>query len=165
MAQVPFEVRSKWHRFWLVDPLDWTKEFLHRTDDFTVNIALIENHQPTIGVIYAPVFDTLYYAFQNLGSFKQEHQTERPIQTVQVHKPIIAAISRRHGDGLVKRVIERIGECQLLQRGSSIKSCLVAAGEADFYPLLDRCQNGIWPLPNVSLKKQEEQYWMRTLRK
>lgn len=70
-SNIPYEVRRNWHRFWLVDPLDGTKEFIKRNGEFTVNIALIENSVPILGVVYAPVLDTCYYAAQGVGAFKQ----------------------------------------------------------------------------------------------
>lgn len=133
---IPFEQRKNWTRFWLVDPLDGTKEFIHRTDDFTVNIALIEQNQPTIGCIYAPVFDLTYFAQTGQGAFKiEQNQAPVSIQTRNFkEEQTIIAVSRRHSQEAANRMIERLKDLTILRRGSSIKSCLIAEGLADLYP-------------------------------
>lgn len=135
MAQIPYEKRKNWSLYWLVDPLDGTKEFLNRTDDFTVNIALIENHKPVMGVIYLPVFDTMYYAMQHEGAFKQKTEQEAcKIQTRLCPKTPTVMTSRRHNLQLTQKAIDKLKSCHIVQRGSSIKSCLIAEGLADVYP-------------------------------
>ncbi|MCU7809799.1 MAG: 3'(2'),5'-bisphosphate nucleotidase CysQ, partial [Candidatus Thiodiazotropha sp. (ex Notomyrtea botanica)] len=73
-AKIPFDTRRQWQSYWLIDPLDGTREFVKRNGEFTVNIALIENHEPTLGVVYAPVLDKLYYGISGQGAWKQEGQ-------------------------------------------------------------------------------------------
>ena len=137
-ASIPFEDRARWECYWLVDPLDGTREFIKRNGEFTVNIALIDNHQPVLGVIYAPVHDRLYYAAKALGAFKQESgQAAIPISVRKKHQDkIIVAGSRSHRSDSLKRFLENLGDYEILSVGSSLKSCLVAEGSADIYARL-----------------------------
>jgi 3'(2'), 5'-bisphosphate nucleotidase len=136
------DTRLDWKRYWLVDPLDGTKEFIKRNGEFTVNIALIDDGQPVIGVVYAPVPDTLYFAALNQGAFKQSAENKsEPIHTRMLdltHVDIVA--SRSHLSEEVKQFaasIERHAEVvELISMGSSLKLCLVAEGRADVYPRL-----------------------------
>jgi 3'(2'), 5'-bisphosphate nucleotidase len=137
-ASIPFEDRARWECYWLVDPLDGTREFIKRNGEFTVNIALIDNHQSVLGVIYAPVFGSVYYAAKGKGAFKQENN--QPAVPIHVRKDrgdiIIVAGSRSHrGDSLI-RFLTNIGDYEVLTMGSSLKSCLVAEGKADIYARL-----------------------------
>lgn len=137
-ANIPFEERVQWNQYWLVDPLDGTREFVKRNGEFTVNIALIENHDPVLGVVYAPVTGVLYYATRGTGAFKKTPEGKH--QRIQSRKKpahgIIVAGSRSHrGDSLVN-FLARIGEHEVISMGSSLKSCLVAEGRADIYPRL-----------------------------
>lgn len=149
--EIPYEERKDWQRFWLVDPLDGTKEFIKKNGEFTVNIALIEGRYPIAGVIYAPVIDTLYFGKQGTGAFKLEHAStvqveteaelieksarlpeEKEIETVRV------VASRSHMSEETEAFIETLktgeGEVTVISAGSSLKFCLVAEGEADYYP-------------------------------
>ncbi|MFY0698247.1 MAG: 3'(2'),5'-bisphosphate nucleotidase CysQ [Balneola sp.] len=136
-----FDERKKWDRFWLVDPLDGTKEFIKKNGEFTVNIALIVQDKPTLGVVYVPAFDILYYGDNASGSFKQE-SNKSPVQlnTLPYDKSKKARIvvSRSHGDDSTKRKLEKIGieVSEEVPSGSSLKFCLVAEGKADLYPRL-----------------------------
>ena len=137
-ANIPWQERQQWSRYWLVDPLDGTKEFIKRNGEFTVNIALIENHQAVLGVVYAPVLDVTYYGDSN-GAFKQSaDNTEQPIR-VKAHQAdeIWKVVgSRSHaGDSLVA-YLEQLGEHEMVSMGSSLKLCLVAEGVAHVYPRL-----------------------------
>lgn len=137
-SKIPFETRSSWQRYWLIDPLDGTREFIKRNGEFTVNIALIEDQQPTLGVIYAPVIDKLYYGVKGEGAWMRAGAAEAvPIQVQSKRRnPIQVAGSRSHaGDSLLK-YLENLGEHELLSMGSSLKFCLVAEGKADLYPRL-----------------------------
>jgi 3'(2'), 5'-bisphosphate nucleotidase len=137
-ADISFQQRQQWQCFWLIDPLDGTKEFIHRTDDFTVNIALIENHQPVFGIIYAPMQAQTYYAYRGYGAYKQNlHEVPHKIHTRKfaIDHPVIA-ISRRHGINAIKIFLNKVDNHELITRGSSIKSCLVAEGKVDVYPCL-----------------------------
>jgi 3'(2'), 5'-bisphosphate nucleotidase len=137
-AKIPFETRKTWQRYWLIDPLDGTKEFVKRNGEFTVNIALIEDHRPTLGVIYAPVIDRLYYGVVGQGAWKSEDGGElTPISVTRTHRvPTLVAGSRSHAGESLRKFLENLGEHELVSMGSSLKSCLVAEGKADLYPRL-----------------------------
>ncbi len=134
---LPFEERASWDTYWLVDPLDGTKEFVKRRDGFTVNIALIHHHQSILGVIYAPVFDVSYYACQGLGAYKdsQKQQGEK-INVRSLPDIPTLTISRSHAEGDLLTFIEAVGEHDIIRTGSSLKMCYVAEGIADIYPRL-----------------------------
>ena len=136
-AAVDYEVRRGWQRFWLVDPLDGTKEFIKRNGEFTVNIALIEQGRPVLGVVVAPVLRRAYFAARGVGAFAQEDaQAARPIQVASRTEtaPWRVVASRSHSDARTEAFLARLGNCELTSIGSSLKLCLVAAGEADVYP-------------------------------
>lgn len=133
----PYAQRQKWKRFWIIDPLDGTKEFVKRNGEFTVNIALIENGQPVIGVVYAPPLDVLYYAEAFKGSWKKE--AGRPPQRIfsdpaNPKAPLVVATSRSHGGSEVERYLRQYQVKNRIYAGSSLKICLVAEGKADIYP-------------------------------
>ncbi len=136
--EIPFETRQTWQRYWLIDPLDGTKEFVKRNGEFTVNIALIEDQQATLGVIYAPVLDKLYYGVVGEGAWMSEGDAElEPISVVkQRRNPTLVAGSRSHAGESLQKFLANLGEHELLSMGSSLKSCLVAEGKADLYPRL-----------------------------
>lgn len=139
-----YEERSKWERYWLVDPLDGTKEFVNRNGEFTVNIALIENNKPVAGVVYVPVTGVFYFGATLEGAFKIEgNQDAQRIGTRSMAEktgPTIVVASRRHGaeklDDALALIEEEFGESELTNMGSSLKLCLVAEGRADIYPRL-----------------------------
>lgn len=133
------EVRSGWTRFWLVDPLDGTKEFIQRNGEFTVNIALIEQGVPVLGVIYAPALDLLYYAGQGLGSWKRE-AGGAPVRIVSrpplPQHALRVAESRSHPSKELEAYLQTIPVAERVPAGSSLKFCWVAEGKADIYPRL-----------------------------
>jgi len=135
---IPFSDRMHWETYWLVDPLDGTREFIKRNGEFTVNIALIHNHQPILGSIYVPVTGISYYAADNLGAYKQEQNGDaHPIQVCKQRRDkVIIAGSRSHQTPEFAQFLENIGTHELLSIGSSLKSCLVAEGKADIYSRL-----------------------------
>jgi len=138
-TDIPYTKRSTWTRFWLVDPLDGTKEFIKRNGEFTVNIALIENGEPVLGVVYAPVLDVCYYGSRSIGSFVQRGNTPAQAITVKPHtrgEPIKVVASRSHSDARTENFLKQLGEHQCISMGSSLKLCLVAEGAAHFYPRL-----------------------------
>ncbi|MEJ2396741.1 MAG: 3'(2'),5'-bisphosphate nucleotidase CysQ [Gammaproteobacteria bacterium] len=137
-ASIPFEDRARWEYYWLVDPLDGTREFIKRNGEFTVNIALIHQHRAILGVVYAPALSTCYYAAQGLGAFKQQgEQAAVPIQVQsRRHDKVIVAGSRSHRGESLNRFLDKLGDYELLSMGSALKSCLVAEGAADIYPRL-----------------------------
>lgn len=137
-AEIPFERRRSWQRFWLVDPLDGTREFLQRNGEFTVNIALIEKGRPILGVVGAPAMDKLYYAARGAGAWKAEGGFVTPICVGRpADGPIRLVVSRSHPSG--KENLSRWagrGPHACIRLGSSLKFCLVAEGAADLYPRL-----------------------------
>ncbi len=133
---LPFETRSSWETYWLIDPLDGTKEFIKRNGEFTVNIALVHQHKLVLGVVYAPVLGLSYYAAKGHGSFKSTKDGDTlPIKTRdQTPKEPVIAGSRSHaGDSLIA-FLGKVGSHELISMGSSLKICLVAEGKADLYP-------------------------------
>ncbi len=137
-ASVPFETRRRWQRYWLIDPLDGTREFVKRNGEFTVNIALIDDHRPVLGVVHAPVLDTTWYGIPGQGAWRQEGKAPaQPIEVVsQARTPLQVAGSRSHAGDSLKRFLEKVGDHQIVSMGSSLKLCLVADGRADIYPRL-----------------------------
>jgi 3'(2'), 5'-bisphosphate nucleotidase len=137
-SSLPFAQRSLWQRYWLVDPLDGTREFIKRNGEFTVNIALIEGGVPVLGVVYVPVSDVSYIACRGRGAFKQEPGREpRPIRVRELPDgPVMVVGSRSHRGDSLNRFLENLGEHEMVGMGSSLKLCLVAEGAADIYPRL-----------------------------
>ncbi|TVO50864.1 3'(2'),5'-bisphosphate nucleotidase CysQ [Denitromonas halophila] len=134
------KIPSVGERFWLVDPLDGTKEFISRNGEFTVNIALIENGQPTVGVVLAPALGRLFAGAVGHGAFIEDTDGRRPI-TVRSVPPegLTVVASRSHGDATaLDAFLAGRKVAELRGAGSSLKICLVAAGEADLYPRLGR---------------------------
>ena len=137
-ADVPFAVRSQWRRYWLVDPLDGTREFLSRNGEFTVNIALIEDHAPALGVVHVPVTDTTYGGSPGVGAWRERRgaPAERILVSTRSAAPVRVVGSRSHRGDSLDGFLERLGAHELLAIGSSLKLCLVAEGAADVYPRL-----------------------------
>jgi len=150
---IPYDERRKWEYFWLVDPLDGTKEFIKRNGEFSVNIALIHKHKPVLGITYIPVKDVFYFAAINLGTYKlknRENLTDnlsieelidksQRLPLTNNNKSSLTVIgSRSHISGefseFVKRLEARHGNVEFISSGSSLKLCLVAEGKADIYP-------------------------------
>ena len=128
-----WETRQSWDRYWLVDPLDGTKEFLKRNGEFTVNIALIEKGKAVLGVVYAPVLNVMYSAAEG-KAWKEENGGVRNQIHVRDARPPLVVISRSHGDDELKEYLHQLGEHQTTSIGSSLKFCLVAEGQAQLYP-------------------------------
>jgi len=137
-ASIPFEGRKSWGKYWLVDPLDGTREFIKRNGEFTVNIALIEQHKPVMGVVFAPALDLLFYAAEEQGAFRQLGQREPQQIHARAFDPTQVAVagSRSHAGEELMRFLDRMGPHMLISMGSSLKICLVAEGRADVYPRL-----------------------------
>lgn len=134
---LPYEERKDWEYFWLVDPLDGTKEFIKKNDEFTVNIALIHKETPVLGVVYAPALNQCYWAKQGEGAFKDGQKL--PIKTEQERETYKIVASRSHMSDETQAFIDAIQTekpKELVSIGSSLKICLVAEGEADVYPRL-----------------------------
>ncbi|MBT8145545.1 MAG: 3'(2'),5'-bisphosphate nucleotidase CysQ [Gammaproteobacteria bacterium] len=141
--QLDYSVRSTWDRYWLVDPLDGTKEFIKRNGEFTVNIALIEQGQPMLGVVHVPVTGVTYRGVRGVGASKTENGNDSAIQCRRIapgQKALKVVASRSHRapelDDLLDRMRKQFSDLELVSMGSSLKICLVASGEADIYPRL-----------------------------
>lgn len=140
---VSAEIRSGWQSYWLIDPLDGTREFVKRNGEFTVNIAYIQNHVPVLGVVYAPVKELLYFACAGGGAFKQVGNmaaTEIHIKRFRLEQITVAG-SRSHSDQQLQLFLNQLhiktsSVPELIHMGSSLKICLVAEGGADVYPRL-----------------------------
>ncbi|AEE25094.1 3'(2'),5'-bisphosphate nucleotidase CysQ [Paraglaciecola chathamensis] len=130
--------RKDWHRYWLIDPIDGTQEFIARSGDFAVNIALVEDNQPVIGVIYWPPGETLYFASKGHGAFKESRTENKRIHVRKFddpeQDPVMIAISRRQARENVMRSMSDHRTYQTYPTGScSLKSCFIAEGKADVF--------------------------------
>jgi 3'(2'), 5'-bisphosphate nucleotidase len=130
--------RSGWQAFWLVDPLDGTKEFIKRNGEFTVNIALVSGHEPVLGVVHAPARNVDYYGCRGVGAFTR--LGVGPPQPIEVRRPAGRPVrvvgSRSHRGNSLDLFLGKLEVYELVPMGSSLKLCLVATGEADVYPRL-----------------------------
>ncbi len=142
---INYEERKNWNYFWLIDPLDGTKEFIKRTGEFTVNIALMHAHIPAAGVIYAPCIDIMYYGSKETGVYKVEKGKEvqlsfipkkRTIQELQQKEHITIVASKSHMNEETSDFINQFRNSNLSSMGSSLKLMLVAEAAADIYPRL-----------------------------
>ena len=135
--EIDYSNRKKWNLFWLVDPLDGTKEFINRNGEFTVNIALIENNTPIMGVVYAPVLNKLWYGLKNHGSFviNDKKNPTKILKKEPSENTIKIVSSRSHANNeKLKNYLKQFKKYELVNMGSSIKMCLVADGSAHYYP-------------------------------
>ncbi|MDR2126312.1 MAG: 3'(2'),5'-bisphosphate nucleotidase CysQ [Prevotellaceae bacterium] len=154
---IAYDERSSWDLFWMVDPLDGTDEFINRTSDFTVNIALIQNGYPTIGIVYAPAYERIYFAAKERGSYRKtnvkpdinaqfnydemiENSIKLPVQNTNGNR-LIVVTSRLHispeTSDYVNELKTKFPDHTVIRRGSSLKMCMLAVGKADIYPRLD----------------------------
>ena len=135
-----YEVRRKWARYWLIDPIDGTKEFVKRNDEFTLNVALIEKGEPILGIVHAPALATTWWGQSGKGAFKIESRRSRAIEARQLPDPdqtpwkIVG--SRSHGSAAFEAFCQALPSHERVTLGSSLKLCLVAEGAADLYPRL-----------------------------
>lgn len=134
----PYSERKTWPRYWLIDPLDGTREFIKRNGEFTVNIALIDGDESVMGVVYAPVIGVLYYAAKGQGAFKQNSINEP--QAIHVNEKCtgktVVVCGRSQPTTEIKNFLENLGEHEIIRVGSALKSCMVAEGKADLYARL-----------------------------
>lgn len=138
-ASVPFSQRATWECYWLVDPLDGTREFVKRNGDFTVNIALVDRNRPILGVVYVPVTGICYFASAGNGAYKKlPGSAPVPIRVRRWQDGQCCTVvgSRSHSGDSLTAFLANIGDYEMLSIGSSLKSCLVAEGKADIYPRL-----------------------------
>jgi 3'(2'), 5'-bisphosphate nucleotidase len=135
-SDISYEKRQQWTRYWLVDPLDGTKEFVSRNGEFTVNIALIDDHVPVLGVVHVPVTSTTYTGAVGVGAFKQvDGQTPGPLRVRSpADSPLRIVGSRSHRGDTLDQYLPKLAPYELVAVGSSLKFCFVAEGSADFYP-------------------------------
>jgi len=136
---IPYEERKGWEYFWMVDPLDGTKEFIKKNGDFTVNIALIHKSVPIVGVVYAPVLNEMYWAKQGDGAFKNGDRL--PLQYNQHPEKVLRVVaSKSHLNTETQEYIDNLAKVtdsmEFISKGSSLKLCMVAQGCADIYPRL-----------------------------
>jgi len=134
-----WSVRQHWADYWLVDPLDGTREFVKRNGEFSVNIALIHQHQPVLGVVYAPATGAEFAGVRGIGSWRFTPQGQQLLKVRSLPQPSITlALSRSHGSrcerALIEALIENGGAPDVLRCGSALKTCMVAEGLADLYP-------------------------------
>lgn len=145
-AEIPWAERSSWARYWLVDPLDGTKEFIKRNGEFTVNVALIENGVPVLGVVYAPVLGVCYTGAKTSGAYVEslkdgEIRPIKPSPIPQAENPWRIVGSRSHTSKDFDQFVEKLSNFELVSVGSSLKLCMVADGQADLYPrLIPTCE-------------------------
>lgn len=140
---VPWEVRRQWQTLWVVDPLDGTKEFVNRTDEFTVNIALVKDKKPILGVVHAPALNVTYFATAGGGAYKiVDNAVPVKIQALprSASGPVKVVGSRSHQSTAMAEYIDNLtkarGRVDFIKSGSALKFCLVADGTADMYPRL-----------------------------
>ncbi|MBX2858897.1 MAG: 3'(2'),5'-bisphosphate nucleotidase CysQ [Cellvibrionaceae bacterium] len=143
-ADISWETRKKWSQYWLVDPLDGTKEFIKRNGEFTVNVALIRDGAPVMGAVYAPALNLWYYGDKN-GAYKKSENTAAvkifPASLPQLGDPWRVVGSRSHTSEAFDEFMANFPEAELVSIGSSLKLCMVAEGTADLYPrLIPTCE-------------------------
>lgn len=139
-TDIDWAVRKKWQTYWLIDPLDGTKEFVERNDEFTVNIALIQNGKPVVGVVVAPALNLSYFAAKGFGAYKKfdgQQATSinvRPVPEDNGHKHFTLMIGRRSHSQRLEAVYAKAKHFEKVLLGSSLKICRIAEGNADLYP-------------------------------
>jgi|AntDeeMinimDraft_6_1070357.scaffolds.fasta_scaffold01794_4 3'(2'), 5'-bisphosphate nucleotidase len=133
-AEVAWEERRTWDAFWLVDPIDGTKDFINQTGEFTVNIALIEDGVPVLGVVTVPALGLEYWGTATSGAFRRRGREEERLRVMDPPEEKRVVASKNHMNEETERFIEGLGPHRLVQAGSSLKFCRIAEGEADIYP-------------------------------
>lgn len=135
--EVPYEKRRKWKYYWCIDPIDGTKEFIKKNDEFTVNIALIHKNKPVLGVVFAPALKDMYWAKEGNGAYKNNKKLPLHFNNTPEHSLTIVA-SRSHISVQTQEFIDKLQTKNINQisKGSSLKLCMVAEGLADIYPRL-----------------------------
>jgi 3'(2'), 5'-bisphosphate nucleotidase len=135
----PWSKRKHWRECWVVDPLDGTREFLKRNDEFTVNVGLVRDNKPILGVVYAPALQRWYYAARHEGAWRQDGKkapTKLAVKAPEAGRPLKVVGSRSHNTPQFDDFVAGLGETETVVMGSSLKICLVADGTADLYPRL-----------------------------
>lgn len=134
--EISYAERKDWEYYWLIDPLDGTKEFLKKNDEFTVNIALMHHNEPILGVIFSPVLDKLYFGGKEMGAFMDENMDpEHQLKLIKNETDIVRIVtSRSHHSEETKAYISNYKNAEIITMGSSLKFMLIADSEADLYP-------------------------------
>lgn len=137
-ADIPWGTRRNWRQYWLVDPLDGTREFINHNGEFTVNIALIQDHNPVLGIVHVPVTDISYFGARDFGAWRRHGSEAAAAIDVRqpATEPVIVVGSRSHANPDLAGQLNKLGPHELISMGSSLKFCRVAEGLADFYPRL-----------------------------
>jgi 3'(2'), 5'-bisphosphate nucleotidase len=134
-AQAPWTERQTWRELWVVDPLDGTREFVKRNGEFTINIALVQEHEPVLGLVAAPALGLLYWGAVGVGAFSRHRdEAEKRIHVSLPENPLRVVGSRSHATAETARYLARLGPHVMTGIGSSLKFCLLAEGKADLYP-------------------------------
>ena len=134
-AEIPWEERKKWRRFWLIDPIDGTKDFTQRTGEFTVNIAMIEDGEPVMGVVTAPALKEAFWGIKGEGAHMRDRTGRvRRIRVAEPKDTLRVVASKNHLNEETRAFIEALGSHETVQAGSSLKFCRIAEGHADIYP-------------------------------
>jgi 3'(2'), 5'-bisphosphate nucleotidase len=132
-----FSERAQWRRYWLIDPLDGTKEFVNRNGEFTVNIALIDDHRPVLGIVHVPVMQQTYVGCEGMGAHMRHNGGSQDIRVAAASsRPVRVVGSRSHRGASLDGFLARLGDADMVPMGSSLKFCVVAEGKADIYPRL-----------------------------
>lgn len=135
-SELPFAERRRWQTYWLVDPLDGTREFIKRNGEFSVLIALVQGNQPTLGVVHAPALAETWFAHLGGGAFKHSQGKTFPIHARPRATPLKVMGSKSHRDSTMPQFLARLGQYDYMALGSILKACWVAEGTADLYPRL-----------------------------
>ena len=136
-AAAPWDVRQHWGAYWLVDPLDGTREFVKRNGEFSVNIALVYQGAPTFGVVLAPVTGIVWHALRGEQAFRRQGAHDTVLRTRSpAQAPLRVAASRSHPSPRAQALLARMGETEIVEQGSSLKFCRIAEGDLDVYPRL-----------------------------
>lgn len=134
--QFPWSVRHQWNTYWLIDPLDGTREFIRRNDQFAVNISLIHDGRPVLGVVHAPVSGTVWFGGPGLGAFRENHHgVIEQIHTAPLpEQPLRVVLGRATPGTRTRSLLERLPDHHIFTCGASLKLCMIAAGQADLFP-------------------------------
>jgi 3'(2'), 5'-bisphosphate nucleotidase len=136
-AEIPYEIRSKYDYFWLIDPIDGTKEFIKRNGEFTINIALIKDSEPVLGVVLAPIKEEIYYAVKGYGAFLEKNNKTCRLKCSFYNKGsegLRVPISMSNVNDLTKKYINNFNNPVTIPKGAALKFMMIANAEADFYP-------------------------------
>lgn len=135
-SELAFGERSQWQTYWLVDPLDGTREFIKRNNEFSILIALVHEHKPVLGVVHAPALNQTWFASLGNGAYKQTNGEPFPISARHTANPLQVVGSKSHRDPAMPQFLKQVGAYEYSVMGSILKACMVADGSADIYPRL-----------------------------